>query len=151
MANADELPRPRKKYFTVESANKMLPLVRSIATDIVEKYRQLNEQCERTMFLQGVRPESMSAAHREEVEQIGKDIEQAKEELAALIDELRRLGVDLKGPDGLVDFPSMLDNREVCLCWKVGEAEVMYWHELEAGFAGRQSLKADMISRSGRN
>src|SRR3989304_1963166 len=114
MANADELPRPRKKYFTVESANKMLPLVRSIATDIVEKYRQLNEQCERTMFLQGVRPESMSAAHREEVEQIGKDIEQAKEELAALIDELRRLGVDLKGPDGLVDFPSMLDNREVC-------------------------------------
>jgi hypothetical protein len=39
-----------------------------------------------------------------------------------------------------VDFPALLDGREVYLCWVVGEPEVAHWHELEAGFAGRRAL-----------
>ena len=55
--------------------------------------------------------------------------------------ELRGLGVELKDYDiGLVDFPCWMTNREVCLCWKLGEADVGYWHEMDAGFAGRQKL-----------
>ena len=41
---------------------------------------------------------------------------------------------------GLVDFPSIRDDREVYLCWVEGEDEIGYWHDLEAGFAGREPL-----------
>ena len=43
---------------------------------------------------------------------------------ASYIEELRRLGVEFKGPDGLCDFYSIMDGREVFLCWRLGEAEV---------------------------
>ena len=64
--------------------------------------------------------------------------------LNELIDELRELGAEPKnGPGGridLVDFPSDMDGRMVYLCWQLGEANVSHWHELDAGFAGRQVL-----------
>ena len=63
-------------------------------------------------------------------------------------EELHKLGVELKDPNtGLVDFPSMRNAREVYLCWRLGEPGVEYWHELNAGFAGRQSIKENAASR----
>ena len=49
-------------------------------------------------------------------------------------------------PEGLVDFPSRLDGRTVFLCWRLGEPEVLHWHELDAGFAGRQPLVAGSVA-----
>ncbi len=66
------------------------------------------------------------------------------------VEELRALGVEPKsGPEGLVDFPSLMDERVVFLCWKLGENEVTNWHELDAGFRGRQSLVAGTVSDAG--
>jgi len=146
MQNGPGPGRKRKKqeYFTVESANRTLPLVRSIVTDIVEKFRELNDLHGRLEVLQGSRREALTDAHREEVEEVERDFEKKKDELKTVVDELQGLGVQLKGPEGLVDFPAMLDGREVYLCWKLGEPEVLFWHELEAGFAGRQHLTAEM-------
>lgn len=63
------------------------------------------------------------------------------EELRRAVRALGTLGVLLKDLDtGLVDFPSRRDGREVLLCWKMGEAEIGFWHELDAGFAGRRPL-----------
>ena len=57
------------------------------------------------------------------------------------MEELRDLGVEpTSGPDGLVDFPAVLDGRNVHLCGKLGEPEVLYWHEVGAGFRERQPL-----------
>jgi hypothetical protein len=64
------------------------------------------------------------------------------------MDELRQLGVEAKGHDGLVDFPTIVDGRRAFLCWKLGEAEVSYWHELDAGFAGRQPLAVTAARRA---
>lgn len=60
---------------------------------------------------------------------------------SALI-ELQQMEVVLRDLErGLVDFPSMRDGREVYLCWvEQEEDEIGYWHDLEAGFAGRQPL-----------
>jgi hypothetical protein len=67
--------------------------------------------------------------------------------LQEYVEELRQLGVEPKnGPEGLVDFPAMLDGRPVFLCWKLGEPEVMFWHDLEAGFQGRQPLAAGSVA-----
>jgi hypothetical protein len=55
--------------------------------------------------------------------------------------ELEQIGCEFKGFDeGLVDFHGLLDEREILWCWKFGEERIMHWHELDAGFAGRQPL-----------
>lgn len=60
----------------------------------------------------------------------------------AALDLVRQIGCELKDLDlGLVDFPSIRDGRLVYLCWKRGEPQVEYWHELDAGFVGRQRLE----------
>jgi hypothetical protein len=57
------------------------------------------------------------------------------------INQITRLGIELKDIDrGLVDFPSLREGRVVYLCWLVSEPTVSYWHEVEAGFRGRQPL-----------
>ena len=51
------------------------------------------------------------------------------------------VGCELKDwESGLVDFPSRMDSREVCLCWKLGEEQITQWHEVYAGFAGREPI-----------
>jgi hypothetical protein len=61
--------------------------------------------------------------------------------LDGLLRQVQELGVEVKGIEqGLVDFPSLREGRLVYLCWQAGEDRVMYWHDLDAGFAGRQPL-----------
>src|SRR4029079_9459155 len=74
------------------------------------------------------------------------DLERDATRLQEYVDELRELGVEPKGAvEGLVDFPWMLEGRLVLLCWGVGESEVLHWHDLESGFAGRQPLTAGSV------
>jgi hypothetical protein len=140
-------PKPpeakKKKYFSVEEANKMLPLVRAIVSDVVRQFHTVNELKQR---LSGVMSDRKRTAtdpyYSEELAQSQAEMEAEEEKLASYIDELTKLGVELKGPDGLCDFYSIRDGREVYLCWRLGEPEVMHWHELNAGVAGRQPLTA---------
>jgi hypothetical protein len=80
--------------------------------------------------------------YSEELAHSQSELEAEEEKLRTFIEELRSLGVELKSEDGLCDFRSKMDGREVYLCWRLGEPEVMYWHDLDAGFAGRQPLAA---------
>jgi len=58
-----------------------------------------------------------------------------------VLEEFRRRELIIKDPDrGLIDFPAIVGGREVFLCWQTGEADVEYWHELEAGYGGREPL-----------
>jgi len=132
-----------KKYFTVAEANAMLPLVRAIVDDIVQLKNEIEERSDRlknVRRLPGQRRDEDNP-YDEEVQQIEEDIEKDNDRLEEFCDELRRLGVELKDPKiGLIDFLTQIDGREAFLCWKLGEGEIAFWHELEAGFAGRQSL-----------
>ena len=61
--------------------------------------------------------------------------------LDALIHNIQDTGVIIKDINtGLLDFPAIKDEREVYLCWKHGEGDIAFWHEIEDGFAGRQSI-----------
>ncbi|HWB01353.1 MAG TPA: DUF2203 domain-containing protein, partial [Pirellulales bacterium] len=72
------------------------------------------------------------------------ELERDAQRLQEYVEELRQLGVEPKsGPDGLVDFPTLIDGRPAYLCWKLGEPEILYWHDLDAGFSGRQPLVAE--------
>jgi hypothetical protein len=143
---ASEPYRPRK-LFSVEQANSVLPLVRSITSDLVRLSREVMERRERLALLSAGRSGSATDPYSEELAQIEEELEKDSAQLQEYVEELRALGVEPKsGPEGLIDFPSMMDDRLVFLCWKLGENEVTFWHELDAGFRGRQSLVAGTTS-----
>ena len=138
-------PTPKKKYYTAAEANTTLPLVRVIVRDITELARDLKERYERLEHLTSPGRSSSGDAWAEEVVHMREDLIRDQERMQGYEEELRSLGIELKDYHvGLIDFPCWMNNREVYLCWKLGEAEVGYWHEIEAGFAGRQRLPAPL-------
>lgn len=133
-----------RRHFTVEQANAMLPLVRAIVKDLADLSRDVIDRRERLAHLLSARNGQTTDVYREELVQIEEELEKDGQRLREYVEELKRLGVEPKnGPEGLVDFPTLVDGREAYLCWKLGEPELLFWHDLEAGFAGRQSLTAD--------
>jgi hypothetical protein len=141
---AAKKPERGKKYFTVSQANASLPLIRAIVRDITELARELQERHERLLRVLKSDRGALAEAYQEEVQQMQADLERDQERMHEYEQELHNLGVELKDYQrGLIDFPCWMDNRAVYLCWKLGEPEVAYWHELDAGFAGRQKLMVD--------
>lgn len=134
----------RPRFFTVEEANRALPLVRAIAGDIARQTQTVIELRERLAALHRDQHRRPSAdPYSEELVQFQQELEAEESKLQVYLDELEGLGVVPNGPlEGLCDFPSLRDGREVYLCWKLGEPEVLHWHEKSAGFAGRQPLNA---------
>ena len=127
------------KLYTVEEANRTLPLVRRIVDDIVRSYTKWQGAVrDFEVMSAGVRadqPNEQATEKQNEAQRLAADI-------AACVRELEQLGVQFKGYDlGLVDFPSLMGDRTVYLCWRLGEPDVRYWHELDGGFAGRQPIE----------
>ena len=131
----------RKKYYTVAEANAALPLVRVVVRDIAELARDLRDRHERLTRLQPSDHGVLGDAYHEELQQVRAEFERDQERMHEYEQELKKLSVELKDYDtGLIDFPCWMDGREVYLCWRLGETEVSHWHEIDAGFAGRQRL-----------
>lgn len=127
-----------EKIFTVEEANRTLPLVGRIVEDLVRDHARWEDKVREfelaTVGASPDRPDAIADLLQIEAQRLARDIE-------GYIAELHELGVICKGMDtGLVDFRGLLDGREVFFCWKLGEPSVQYWHELDAGFVGRQAL-----------
>lgn len=142
--------RKKKKYFTVAEANQRLPLVRAIVGDIVRLYNDVHERRERLAKLRqlpGSHKRDTSTPHGEELQQMEDDLDRDIEKLQGFVDELEQLGVELKDPViGLIDFRTKIDGREAYLCWKLGEGEIAWWHDLNSGYKGRQSLLETSLS-----
>lgn len=124
------------KLFTIQEANALLPSVRVILAEIQRAHRRLSQY----------RDDVRKAA--EAAEQGGGGIADGVAYAIVLTDltsrmtELDTLGVQLKDFErGLIDFPSLRDGKVVLLCWQMGEGdELEYWHDVDAGFAGRTPL-----------
>ena len=128
-----------KKYYTVAQANATLPLVRSILRDITELTVSIQDRQQRLVRLQDAG--TIDKAHQEEIKHIVAAFESDQQRMQDYEQELRNLQVELKDyVTGLIDFPCWMEDREVLLCWRLGEPEVSHWHDLDAGFAGRQKL-----------
>jgi hypothetical protein len=141
MAPAKPSAGKKRKYYTVEEANKALPLVRMIVSDIVRQDRIVEDLQQRLGALSKERRRPSNDVYAEEIAQFQSELDTEKGKLGSYFEELMKLGVEFKGPDGLCDFYSMMDGREVFLCWRLGEPAVSFWHDLDAGYAGRQPLE----------
>lgn len=127
-----------QQLFTVEEANLRLPLVSAIVKDIVTLFADLHDRRER---LTDLRNRSEQSEYRDEVDAMESELETDIEGLDAYVAELAELGVELKDPViGLVDFRTLVDDREAYLCWKLDEEEILWWHELDTGASGRRPV-----------
>jgi len=133
---------PAVKTFTIEAANRTLPLVRRIVQDVVAEHPRWKDLVSRyELAAAGARPEWGESA---EQLALRRQIDAVAQRINGYVDELAGVGCLLKGfEDGLVDFYGLREGRLVFLCWKLGEASVAHWHELDAGFAGRQPITAE--------
>ncbi|HYD51509.1 MAG TPA: DUF2203 domain-containing protein [Gemmatimonadaceae bacterium] len=127
--------------YTPEQANKALPLVRRIVEDVVRahlRWRDVVQELE--LLASGVRadqPDARATALEREALDLARELDAFERELSAL-------GITLKDRQmGLIDFPGEREGRRVWLCWRLGESAVQYWHDLEAGFAGRRPLQPE--------
>ena len=125
---------PQKKYYTVEEANAILRKIHPIIEHMAGSVQEVQELAEevRPMFenaeLNGGHPKGSHFVL--EFQRLQKNIE-----------AIQIHGCVIKDPStGLLDFPSMRDGREVELCWRLGEDDIRYWHEVDAGYQGRQPI-----------
>ena len=127
------------RYFTLAQANKTLPLVRRVVSDITALYprwRELVYQYE--LIAVQARPEWGESPDQLDLR---NQIEAVAHSINDYLQELDHIGCIFKGfEEGLVDFYGQLDGRDILWCWKQGEDEIRHWHEVEAGYAGRQPV-----------
>ena len=122
----------KPKYFTPKEANKTLPLVKKIVEDILNNAKQIKYY----------------------VETLGQEAENnvivlaLAEEINSYMNELEEIGCSYKDWSfelGLVDFPSVIDNKEVLLCWRSDEDSIKYYHGLFEGFIGRKLIPDEYL------
>ena len=124
-------PSVQKKHFTLDMANKTLPLVRRIVEDIVHTHDHALDLLAKS--------ESVKDSVKQSATQ--KQLDSSMDRLQSLVRELSDIGCELKDyKTGLIDFLGQHQGREVHLCWKLGEDKIGYWHELNDGFAGRKPI-----------
>lgn len=128
----------RVKLFTLDEANSALEHVRPLLEGMAEAKRGLDAT---QIQLSSLTPESRQNGHRLEAIGLERRLERLVEQLATGIGELERLGIELKDIDeGIIDFPSLHNGRVIFLCWRLGEGEIAFWHEISSGFAGRRPI-----------
>ena len=133
------------KLFTLEEAERAIPLVEQRLRQAGEAKReaatidqQLREIVTKIHLSGGaeINPVAVLESRRKKDEAI--------EHLREAVEALQQIGCLIKDLEiGLVDFPTALNDREVYLCWKLGEPRINYWHHVDDGFAGRQPILDD--------
>jgi hypothetical protein len=124
------------KLFTIQEANALLPSVRTIVEQIQQAHRNVSRYADEAKLAAEAADKGGGGVSS------GVAYAKALTELTGSLAELEGLGVQLKDFErGLVDFPSLRDGRVVLLCWQMGEGdELEWWHDVDAGFAGRTPL-----------
>ncbi|MBC7354257.1 MAG: DUF2203 domain-containing protein, partial [Thermogutta sp.] len=79
--------------------------------------------------------------YKDELADIEAGIRRDFEKLKDWVEELASLGAITKSPvEGIIDFYSQYNGRDIFLCWRLGEPQIEFWHEVDAGFAGRRPV-----------
>ena len=122
-------------YFTIKSANEALP-------GVIAKFNNLKKQ--KNEIIKAEQELQLIMSSTDSFEKYITQKQKLNSEMTKfyhLIEELEATGVSLKGLDqGLLDFPSKRFDEDVWLCWKDGETEIKFWHDMNSGFNGRKPI-----------
>jgi hypothetical protein len=139
-AMADEMDEPQ--HFTRVEAEALLPRLEPPLRQLQALMGELSETLERYATLQA-KMQGNGQTHQREYQALRTRLGEVRAAIETHIRAIAALGALLKDPHtGLIDFPALHEGRTVYLCWLLGEGErIRWWHEVEAGFAGRQPLE----------
>lgn len=132
-------PQTWPRLYTLAEANDVLPDVMPLLLEIRSHKVTLDSA---VAALSALTPAMRMNGHAAKSRELEARIQEMTGALAAGIDQLTTLGIEIKSLDhGLIDFPSLHEGRVVFLCWRLGEGPVIrFWHDIDAGFAGRRPL-----------
>jgi len=131
-----------KKYFTPAEVKALIPELTRVMGPLMDAHSEartirsaLQEEQDRIMVAGGGILDRESWRKRtRRLEELTREIERGIAAIVSLGGVPKDLGM------GLVDFPYLLDNKEVNLCWRLGETKIRFWHGLDEGYAGRKPL-----------
>ncbi len=137
------------RLFTLQEAEALLPAVERWLRSAIDSKNdasrletEINALLLRVNLLGGVQIDISAAA------QMKSGRQQALERLKQALTEIEEAGVLVKDLDiGLIDFPTLLDDDEVYLCWKLGEPRIGFWHGTTEGYQGRKPVDDDFLKR----
>ena len=128
----------RRRLYTLAEATAALALVRPLLEELSESKRGLDAVHGSLLRLT---PHQRENGHRLNAIGLEQQMERLVDHLARGIREIEVMGIELKDIDaGLIDFPALHRGRIVYLCWRLGEDEISFWHEISTGFAGRRPI-----------
>jgi hypothetical protein len=132
----------KKKTFTFEEASTLLPVLRALlkrameGKQLIEAVEKEFEDLRHRILLSGGLMLDIPVVARRRAER-DKALQEIKDALA----EIEAIGVQVKDLDiGLLDFPCVVEDETVLLCWKYGEEKIAFWHGMEEGFRGRKPI-----------
>lgn len=129
-------------FFTPNEANSLLPDVQRMLQDLLAKKNRI--ESERKTMQELALEEGSEASERG-----NKKIQELMDEIQRLVGLLEEMGCIVRHIDeGIVDFPALRYGKQVYLCWRLGEPEVAYWHDMENGFDGRSQIKENEIANA---
>lgn len=122
------------KYYTPKEANQLLEIVRPMVGEIMQISKRIhNSQPD----LWALAKKSAGNGGNATLSKLLPDFDR----LHLLLHQIQDMGIEVKDLSiGLIDFVCLKDDREIYLCWKYGEEKIEFWHEIEAGFQGRQQI-----------
>lgn len=132
-------PQTWPHLFTLPEANSLLPDVMPLLLELRSHKVTLDSA---VTALAALTPAMRLNGHAAPARELEARIQELTEELAAGIEQVTAMGIDIKSLDhGLIDFPSLHEGRVVYLCWRLGEGPtIRFWHDIDAGFAGRRPM-----------
>ncbi len=146
-----------ERIFTVDEANALIPVIEEAFARIEEERDELTRRMDRIKILDalwGPKVQEPSNPDREEFLAERAGVRRAIRGIERIVEEeIRPHGVRFPTgglEKGLVDFPTTWEGRTVFLCWQRGEPEILAWHEVDRGYAGRRPLTPDQVYAMGR-
>ena len=129
------------KHFTLDEAGKQVSWLAQLFADLRPLRARAQELENETTALEQRIGSNGGSTTRDRLEQQRALLDEVVGQINVKADAISERGILVKGIEpGLVDFPSLKDGREVYLCWREGEAQIDFWHEVDTGFPGRQPL-----------
>jgi hypothetical protein len=136
------------RFYDIDAANETLPEAREILTVLAEHRLELIRLRDRLLELQndddaGAGGEALGrrdVAVADE-KRLRLRMQGIIDQMQASVARLEELSITLRDiQTGLIDFPALVAGRQICLCWRLGEDQIEWWHELSEGFGGRRRL-----------
>ncbi len=128
----------RAKIFTVDEANDLIPILNSVFEKIKDKKTRVDLLKEAMDFIDT----NKQQFHEENPERLLEKVSRLTSDLKKHVAEVQSYGCIVKDLDNmLIDFYSVKDNKLIFLCWKCGEDEIKYWHDVQDGFKARLPIE----------